>query len=462
MMKRTSTMFPFLNSETWKYALYGMLFGLLFPIGATILRVQTQDLPITVSNALNIQGTDPLLWIIDTAPIFLGLFAAIAGRRQDNLKKLYEDLRRQGLELEATRQSLEKRVEERTADLTRRATQLQTIASAARAIAEVQELSSLLSDISKLVSELFGYYHVGIFLLDETGEVAVLQAANSAGGKLMLARRHSLRLDNNSIVGYTALLKEPHIALDVGLDSVFFNNPDLPETRSELALPLRVGRRIIGVLDVQSREANAFVREDIGVLEILADQVAVAIENARLFTEARNALSEARITFEKYVRQEWSKFSDLARQSGFLYDGKQILPLTDALQRHRLAQTGSLSIDRKSSGISMPIRLRGQTIGVLDVHPRNGSRQWTQDELAVVEAAADRAALALENARLVESAQRRAGRERAIGEISARVSAVSDRELILQTAVEELGRKIGNTEVRIEIDVEDPSLKDES
>jgi GAF domain-containing protein len=110
----------------------------------------------------------------------------------------------------------------------------------------------------------------------------------------------------------------------------------------------------------------------------------------------------------------------------------------------------------------MPIRLRGQTIGVLDVHPRNGSRQWTQDELAVVEAAADRAALALENARLVESAQRRAGRERAIGEISARVSAVSDRELILQTAVEELGRKIGNTEVRIEIDVEDPSLKDES
>ena len=456
-MNRARPFFSLLRSETQRYALTGALFGFLFPLGATILRLQLAGKAFTWPNLLNVQKEDPLLWIIDTAPVFLGVFAAFAGRRQDTLQQLNENLQHQGMELEATRQTLEQRVEERTSDLTKRATQLQAIATAARAIAGIQDLGSLLSEISNSVSTLFGYYHVGIFLLDEPGEYAVLQASNSEGGKRMLLRQHRLRLDNNSIVGYTAFLKEPRIALDVGVDSVYFNNPDLPETRSEMAIPLRAGGRVIGVLDVQSLQPNAFVQEDIDVLEILADQIAIAIENARLYIEAKNALADSRTTFERYIQQEWSKFGDLVRQSGFIYDGKQIHPLTDADQRKRLSQTGSLTIDKSSSGLSMPIRLRGQTIGVLDVRPRKGSRQWTLDELAVVEAAADRAALALENARLVESAQRRAGRERAIGEISSRVGAVSDRDLILQTAVEELGRKIGNTEIRIEIDVEDNS-----
>jgi len=453
-MNRRMNLFTFLQSDTQRYALAGALFGLFFPITATIIRMQLLGLPSNFANALKAQAADPLLWIIDTAPVFLGLFAAVAGRRQDNLQNLNAELRRQGSELEATRQTLEKRVQERTADLTKRATQLHTIAKAARAIAGIQELGTLLSDITTSVSELFGYYHTGIFLLDETGEFAVLRAANSEGGKRMLERKHRLHLDNNSIVGYTAFLKESRIALDVGTDSVYFNNPDLPETRSEMAVPLRAGRRVIGVLDVQSREPNAFSKEDVDIIEIFADQIAIAIENARLFTEARIALSESRATFDKYINQEWSKFGDLVRNTGFVFDGKLITPLTDALQRQRLAQTGSLTIDKTSSEISIPIRIRGQTIGVLDVRPKKGSRQWTQDELAVVEAAADRAALALENARLVESAQRRVGRERAIGEISSRIGAVSDRDMILQSAIEELGRKIGNTEIRIEIDVE--------
>lgn len=441
-------------SETQKYALSGAIFGLLFPVIATVIRLQVLGLPFNLSTVESVQATDPLLWIIDSAPLFLGLFAAFAGRRQDNLQKLNDDLRQQGMELETAKSTLEERVRARTADLTRRASQLQTISVAARAITGVQDLDSLLSDISNSVSERFGYYHVGVFLLDESGEHAVLRAANSEGGKRMLMRQHQLRLDNNSIVGYTAFLNEPRIALDVGTDSVYFNNPDLPETRSEMALPLRAGRRLFGVLDMQSTRSNAFAQDDISVLEILADQIAIAIENARLFSEAQRALAEARETFEKYSRQEWSKFGNVIRHTGFVYDGKQIHPLSEPVQRQRLAQTGGLTIDKTSSGLSMPIRLRGQTIGVLDVRPRKGSRRWTQDELAVVEAAADRAALALENARLVESAQRRAGRERAIGEISTRIGAVSDRDLILQTAVEELGRKIGNTEIRIEIDVE--------
>jgi GAF domain-containing protein len=258
-----------------------------------------------------------------------------------------------------------------------------------------------------------------------------------------------------SIVGHATLRGEPRIAFNAGADAVFFDNPDLPDTRSETALPLRVGGRVIGALDVQSTQTNAFSQEDISVLVTLADQIAIAIENARLFSEARGALAESQATLDKYVKQEWSTYARQARQNGFVFDGKQVLPLDNGARRapRPLPQTGSLSLNKASSAISVPIKLRGQTIGVLDVKPRSGQREWTQDEIALLEAAAERAALALENARLVESAQRRAARERSIGDIAAKIGAVSDINSILQTAVEELGRKIGGaTEVTLELE----------
>ena len=366
-----------------------------------------------------------------------------------------KDLEASNKELTSLRDALELRVQERTVSLEKRATQIQTVSSMARTIAAVQDLNALLPNITKLVSEQFGYYHTGIFLLDETGKYAVLKAANSNGGRRMLNRDHRLLLDSNSIVGYVTSRGEPRIALDVGADSVYFNNPDLPETRSEMALPLRISGRVIGALDVQSTQTNAFSQEDISVLTTLADQIAIAIENARLFGEAQKALSDAQATYEKYVRQSWNSFVQEARHTGFVFDGKQVVPLDNQSKREyskSAIQTGSLSLEKSSETIAVPIKLRGQTIGFLDVHSKKGERYWTRDEITLLIAAAERAALALENARLVESAQRRAARERAIGDISTKIGAVSSFEYILQTAVEELGRKIGGaTEVTLEI-----------
>jgi len=363
-------------------------------------------------------------------------------------------------ELNQLRVDLEKRVEERTSELKKRALQLEAVSSVARTIASVQEIDTLLPAITRLVSQQFGFYHVGIFLLDQQGRNAVLQAANSQGGMRMLGRQHSLPLDSHSIVGYSTVRGEPRIALDVGTDAVYFNNPDLPDTRSEMAIPLRVAGEVIGALDVQSTATNAFAQEDIDVLTTLADQIAIAIENARLFGEARKALGESRAMFEKYTQQEWSNFARQVRPNGFLFDGKQVLPL-DNNSRHEpinkaVIQTGSLSLEKASAAIAIPIKLRGQTIGLLDVRSKKGQRHWKTEEIAMLEAAAERAALALENARLVESAQRRAARERAIGDISSRIGAVGSLESILQTAVEELGRKIGGaTEVTLEISGDD-------
>ncbi|MGZ9235085.1 MAG: GAF domain-containing protein, partial [Anaerolineales bacterium] len=168
-------------------------------------------------------------------------------------------------ELNDLRIELEQRVEQRTSDLMKRASQLEAVSRVARSIASMQEIDVLLPAITKLISEQFGYYHVGVFLVDEKQKSAVLRASNSEGGQRMLGRQHSLTLDLHSIVGYSISRGAPRIALDVGADSVYFNNPDLAETRSEMALPLRVGGRVIGSLDVQSRETNAFSQEDISV-----------------------------------------------------------------------------------------------------------------------------------------------------------------------------------------------------
>ncbi len=238
-----------------------------------------------------------------------------------------------------------------------------------------------------------------------------------------------------------------------------FNNPDLPETRSEMALLLHTGERIVGALDVQSKQPNAFTREDIATLTTLADQVSIAIENAHLFEEARIALSESQATIERYVKQEWRGFASQVKHKGFIFDGKQVTPLdSDTWQKKTKAipQTGSLSLTKTPSTLAVPIKLRGQIIGTLDVRAKRGSREWKQDEISLLEAAAERAALTLENARLVEGAQRRVARERAIGDISTKIGAVSDLESIMQAAVEELGRKIGGAaEVTIEIDSAD-------
>jgi GAF domain-containing protein len=362
-------------------------------------------------------------------------------------------------ELNELRTNLQNQVETRTAELKTRASQLEAVSSVARAIASVQDLDTLLPAITKLVSEQFGFYHVGIFLLDAPRQNAVLRAANSQGGLRMLSRQHSLPLDAHSIVGYSTQRGEPRIALDVGADSIYFNNPELPKTRSEMAVPLRVAGEVIGAVDVQSTETNAFSEEDIGVLSTLADQIAIAIENARLFGETKKALNESRVMFEQYTQQEWSSFARQAKARGYIFDGKYVVAMDSNTKRETIKtviQTGSLSREKTSASVAVPIKLRGQTIGVLDVRAKNGQRPWKSDEIALLEAAAERAALALENARLIESAQKRAARERAIGDISNSIGAVSSLESILQTAVEELGRKIGGAaEVTLELNAED-------
>ena len=180
----------------------------------------------------------------------------------------------------------------RSRDLERRSIQLQAAAEVSRTAISVREPDALLSQVTHLISAQFGFYHTGIFLLDEAGEYAILRAANSEGGQQMLEKGHSLKVGEQGVVGYVTSTGESHIILDVGTDAVHFNNPLLPETRSEMALPLKLGGQIIGALDVQSEKESAFDEGDATVLQTMADQLAIAIENARLLQETQQTVHE--------------------------------------------------------------------------------------------------------------------------------------------------------------------------
>jgi methyl-accepting chemotaxis protein len=183
-------------------------------------------------------------------------------------------------------------LEARTRHLERLITQLRAAAKVTSAAISTHDPDALLSQVTHLINELFGFYHLGIFLLDEDGEYAVLRAANSEGGQQMLSRGHKLKVGQEGIVGYVTGTGQARIALDVGADAVHFKNPLLPETRSEMALPLKVSGRVIGALDVQSRQEAAFDEDNVAVFHMMADQLATTIENARLLNATQQTVRD--------------------------------------------------------------------------------------------------------------------------------------------------------------------------
>lgn len=403
----------------------------------------------------------PILRLTQTAnQILEGDLAAQAdARTSDEIGTLAQAFNAMTSRLRRTLEGLERSVEERTAQLLeananiqRRAKQFQSIAHVARTISSNLDLESLLKQITQTISREFGFYHVGVFLLDSAGEYAVLSAANSPGGQRMLARGHRLKVGEVGLVGYAAGAGKARIALDTGADAVYFTNPDLPDTRSEIALPLKVGEQVIGVLDVQSNEPNAFSEEDIAILSTLADQVSIAIQNARQNEETRKALAEAQALSRQFVRSGWRQFTRRQKLLGVRYTGARasLLHARTSKEAQEVLQTAKRIRTGGGAVLSLPITLRGQTIGTVDVRAP-GNREWEPDELDIVNAIIERAAVAMENARLLEESQKRAAKEQTIGEISAKISAQSETEEVLKTAVLELRRALPETEVVVQL-----------
>jgi GAF domain-containing protein len=389
---------------------------------------------------------------------------------EDEIGILANTFNRMTDQLNQTLSGLEQRVAERTTDLElsrqqsiKRANELQSISEISKIITGEQKLENLLPLITRLVSESFHFYHTGIFLIDSTNQFAILQAANSMGGQNMLKRGHKLEVGESGIVGYVAQSGLPRISLDVGQDAVYFNNPDLPNTRSEMALPLKVRDRIVGVLDVQSEKPGAFTENDSKTLSILADQISIALENARLFTQTQQALSEAQALYRQNLQEGWKTFSREKEFVGYrqsLTSGRKLDKVVETDEIRQAVNRGEALIFHadgitQEASIVVPIKLRGQIIGNMNIKAPVKNRQWSEDEVNLAEVISERLSIALENARLIQESQRKAIKEQQISEVTGKIGASFNLKNVLQTAVEELGRAMPGSEVVIQFKSDD-------
>ncbi len=472
------------------------------------------------------------------------------------------------------------------------AVRLRTAAEVSRVASSILDPDELIQQVVDLVQDRFGLYYAGLFLVDEEGagdepggKWAVLRAATGEAGRQMLAQGHRLEIGGESMIGWCVANKQARIALDVGEEAVRFENPFLPETRSELALPLVSRGQAIGALTIQSAQEAAFSDEDISVLQTMADQLANVIQNARLFEEQQRAssllsgriseldllneigrkidespqvpdllrwvaehlpsamqfsdecvaaielegqvygaseaiglpcqmvgglrvggerigqvtvayieehefrdeesallgdvvrrlsgyvenrrlfeqmqeaLREVEATQRRYMEQSWSGYLQSTKVTAYETEvpGRELLG--DALlsevqqvaeRQGVLALTGDGGAAGERSALVAPITLRGLVIGALGVHDEN-ARQWTEEEIVLIEAVAERVALAAENLRLLDETQRRAAREQLVGEVTARVRETLDMETVLKVAAQELRRSLGLPEVVIRL-----------
>jgi GAF domain-containing protein len=365
--------------------------------------------------------------------------------------------------------SLEGRVAARTQ-------QLETVVKMGQRLTGILDLSDLLREVVNRTKETYNYYHIHIYLLDEKGEMLMLAQGYGEAGAEMKARGHNISMTApRSLVAQAAREARVISVADVQTDPNWLPNPLLPETRSEMAVPIILGTQVVGVLDVQSKRANGLGPEDETTLQALANQVAVAVRNARLFTETQDALYEAQRLQQLYTGQSWEKL--LAnRSTAYEFRQPSVPPLKEVstpeavaalkqkqtvdLRLPKLAQAsdgrggGSTEVQTPTA-LATPLKLRDEIIGVLGIHSDDLNRQWTADEIALIEAVSEQMSLAIENARLFEESQRNAWRDQIISESTAKVWSSAEIEEVMRTAVAQLGEKLRASEVVIRLGTEE-------
>ncbi|TAK12475.1 MAG: GAF domain-containing protein [Anaerolineae bacterium] len=321
---------------------------------------------------------------------------------------------------------------DRSADLERRVGQIRTAAEISRAIGTILDPQELLQRVAELMLNRFELYYVGVFTVDERGRYASLTAGTGEAGQKMMAENHRLSVGGSSMVGWATANRQARIALDVGQEAIRFRNPHLPLTRSELALPLAIGNNILGALSIQSSLPEAFDQDDVTVLQGIADSLAIALENARLFQQIEASLSEIRQLNRQYVEGSWTTLAEEQSALNVTFENP--------------------AGNKGGSGFSLnvPLTLRDEQV-IGNITLETDSSNWSSEELEFIEAVGNQAALALESARLLEDTQRRAEREQALNDLTSRFARTLDFESLMQTVVRELGKLPRVSEVSIHV-----------
>ena len=373
--------------------------------------------------------------------------------RQDEIGTLATAFNTMTARLRGLIGQLEQRVAERTRELETRSAYLEASAEVGRAASTMLDAESLVQAVVDLVQERFDFYYVGLFLLGETSEWAELQAGTGEAGRQQLLQKHRLKVGGESMIGRSIARREARIALDVGDEPVRFDNPLLPMTRSEAALPLQSRGRVFGAMTVQSEKPGAFDEDTVTVLQTMADQVAVALDNAYLFAEAEESLQAARRASAALSREGWGDLLRSRPVQGYHSDERGVVraetvwrpEMEEAIRAGSTVRPGDGQDSGDGEGgqpLAIPIKVAGKVIGVLDTYKPQDAGPWTDEEVETLESLVEQLAVSLESARLYQETQTRAAREQMVAQISSQLRSSLDPDTILKTAVRELGRAL--------------------
>ena len=392
-----------------------------------------------------------------------GLVAQVSG--EDEIGTLARAFNRMTAQLRELVASLEQRVSDRTRDLEQRSVYLEASAEVGRATSSILDADELVQQSVDLIRERFVLYYVGLFLVEgagEAGDWAVLRAGTGEAGASMVARGHRIRV-GEGMVGWCIANNQARVALDVGKDAVRLASAELPDTRSEAALPLHSGGKVLGALTVQSDQPGAFDQDVLLVLQTMADQVATALDNARLFAQVQEALDSTQRAYGQMSHQAWTDLmrtrQDLVFRSGEReVIGEQHLwrpEMEQAFQDKQTVRTSAVALDAGSPSpageeqavemgypLAIPIRSGEDVIGVLDTFKPIGQGEWTTQEVAWLQDVTEQLSFALEAARFYQETQIREIRERQIREIGTNLQARVSLDALMQSAVSDLARAL--------------------
>jgi GAF domain-containing protein/HAMP domain-containing protein len=421
--------------------------------------------------------TKPLLNLTQTATRLaageIGLQAATAGPAEvGQLASAFNAMTTQLRELIG---SLEERVAARTH-------RLETIAALSERLTAILDFEQLLQEMVDEIKEKFDYYHAQVYTLDDPGQNLVLAAGAGEAGAQMRAKGHHIPLDAaTSLVARAARTGEVVRVDNVREAPDWLPNPLLPETYSEMAVPISSDEEVVGVLDVQQDRLAGLDEGDASLLRSLAGQVAIAVRNARLFTQTQAALDKAQSLQRLYMGETWERLIATRPTTDYEYRHGSLPPLSEITTPEAVAalqqgQTVRLETERKKvadgkqnaadgqepvhnpssapMALATPIKLRDEVIGILGLHAADAQRSWTEDEIALIESVGEQMALAIENARLFEDTQRSAWRDQVVSETTAKVWSSAEIEEVLKTAVAQLGDKLRASEVVIRLGTE--------
>lgn len=358
------------------------------------------------------------------------------------------------------REQIRNVIDEQSGRIANSVRDLQSTQEVVRVATNQRDLQVLIDRVVNLIIETFpNIYHAQIFLVDDEQQYAVLRASTGEPGKQLLARGHRLAVGSVSVIGQVTEEARIVVARDTDESQVHRRNRFLPDTRAELAVPLITDHRVIGALDVQSRQSGSFTDDQISILRTMADQITMAIENTRLYQESIRRLEEIEAMNKAVTREAWVEYLNAQRQPNLIHQaGTYQFSDSDLSLREQALQAGEAVIgettERGTVPFAVPIRLRGQVLGAAEWELTEVD--FSREKVQLAQELVNRLALSLDNARLFQSSQRATSRERLVNEISTKLTAQTDIEAILQTAVREVGQALHAPQVQISLNVTDP------